>query len=276
MRYCFLNSPDTSKKGQGLVKALYNSAILSGKDAALVKEYDPCDVLVLYGMGGKLRLQPALDHVKSGGTLVAFDLGYWGRTVSLATRKYRVSINGMHCPQYIMRGDRPGPQRWTESGMQTWEHYNENGPIVIAGIGPKSNALGLQGWTKAMSEKIRKRFPDKKIIYRPKPRGYGEAGVICDTRSIGGTIDDALKGASLLVCLHSNTAVDACRMGIPVVCESGAAASIYPNRLEDYKNQPSEAIRTDFLHRIAWWQWSIDEISTGRMWPWLDGQLADI
>jgi len=75
------------------------------------------------------------------------------------------------------------------------------------------------------------------------------------------------------VCRHSNVAIDACRLGIPVVCEDGAAASIYPSRLEDEAQQPSEEARRQFLHRVAHWQWSESEIARGAPWPWLVRQL---
>ena len=42
-------------------------------------------------------------------------------------------------------------------------------------------------------------------------------------------IDQALTGCSLVVTWHSNVAVDAIRMGIPVVCRDGAAAAVCPS-----------------------------------------------
>ena len=71
---------------------------------------------------------------------------------------------------------------------------------------------------------------------------------------------------------HSNVGVDACRMVVPVVTDDGAAAAIYPRRLEDWENQPSESTRTEFLDRLAWWQWSANESRS--MWNWLLAQLG--
>ena len=57
-----------------------------------------------------------------------------------------------------------------------------------------------------------------------------------------------------------------------VVTDDGAAAAIYPRRLEDWENQPSESTRTEFLDRLAWWQWSANESRS--MWNWLLAQLG--
>jgi hypothetical protein len=57
-----------------------------------------------------------------------------------------------------------------------------------------------------------------------------------------------------------------------VVCEDGAAASIYPSMLARFREQPSATTRLEFLHRLAWWQWSHSESDT--FWPWMLEQLA--
>jgi hypothetical protein len=100
--------------------------------------------------------------------------------------------------------------------------------------------------------------------------------VICDATAANDKIEAVLASASLVVCRHSNVAVDACRMGIPVVCNDGAAAAIYPSRLEDEAMQPSFETRAEFLRRLAWWQWSAAEMSSGAIWPWLTGVLNEL
>jgi hypothetical protein len=44
-------------------------------------------------------------------------------------------------------------------------------------------------------------------------------------------IEHVLAGASLVVTWHSNVAVDAIRLGIPVICREGAAAAVCPSEL---------------------------------------------
>lgn len=222
----------------------------------------PGSTLILYGLGAADRYGMALRHVENGGTLVCWDMGYWDRKGD--QRKLRVSINGLHPPKYVMRGPRPDASRWEASGLQIEQRGDPNGPIVLVGNGPKSNVIGAAGWAAGKSREIRERFPNKRIVYRPKPQRPHDRGVDFDSVDEG-PIDALLARSSLVVCRHSNVAVDACRLGVPVVCDDGAAAAIYPSQLDG--SQPSTELREDFLHRIAWWQWS--HLEAREAWAWL-------
>jgi hypothetical protein len=255
-----------------LMEALYASAAAHGVDAMHMRSYKPRSgsTLVLYGLGGNDRLPHAIQHQDRGGHVVSWDAGYWDRKT--VDRRYRISIDGFHCPHRIMGGENPGPVRWNASGLAIEKRARGRGDIILIGNGPKSGAVGAAGWAATKSREIREKIPGRRIVYRPK-RHYIEPGVMSDAAALGVSIEKVLEQASLVVCRHSNVAVDACRLGIPVVCEDGAAAAIYPSRLEDARAQPSEETRREFLHRLAWWQWTESEIRRGDCWPWLLRQL---
>lgn len=257
---------------QRLMEALAASGEAHGVDARVMRQYQPRNgsTLVLYGLGGADRLPHALAHQRNGGRVVSWDAGYWERKTS--DRCYRASIDGFHCPQLIMRGENPGPDRWNASGLQVTDQHHPKGDIILVGNGPKSGAVGASGWSARKSAELRELRKGRRIIYRPK-RGYMERGITCDGVANETSIEKVLNLASLVVCRHSNVAVDACRLGIPVVADDGAASAIYPHRIEDEAKQPSKALRLEFLHRLAWWQWSDSEIRRGAFWPWLLRQL---
>ena len=75
-------------------------------------------------------------------------------------------------------------------------------------------------------------------------------------------IADLLKGASLVVCRHSNVAVDACIAGVPVICDDGAAFSLYRSN-----TSPTPEQRMDFLQRLSWWEW--DRTEAGAAWEFI-------
>lgn len=256
-----LITPRTSAKGSRLLHAFHEVV-----ESRVFKTYQPCDVLMLFGLGGADRLPVAEAHLAKGKPFITWDLAYWDRDGP--DRKFRFSINHNH-PRRVMEGQSPSPDRFRESGLPVTESYNPDGPIVLIGNGPKTNAVWSKGWTAGKSRELRDRFPGKKILYRPKPGKPIEPGVVYDGLSHG-PIGKALKGASLVVCRHSNVAVDACRMGIPVVCDDGAAASIYPKELDGV--QPDRETRQDFLNRLAWWQWSPKE--AGEAWPFIMEKLC--
>ena len=264
VQFDILNSPLWHQRAQGLMRAAIEGA--RGLDARGLSGTPRDDAyVVLYGLGGRDRV-----HYANRERLIAFDAGYWDRKGP--DRKYRVAIGGFHSPQHIMRGPYPGDGRWGASGLSIAPDRDSKGPILLVGNGPKSNAVGSGGWSAAMSRELRKRFPGRKVLNRPKPKKPMEQGVSHDGIA-SGAIDDVLRGVSLVVCRHSNVAVDACRMGVPVVCEDGAAAAIYPQRLGDAENQPGLDMRTEFLHRLAWWQWSAAECRSGQFWGWMVGVL---
>lgn len=274
VRFQILISEFMPQRGKRYLQAAHRGAKRLGLDVSVRNFYDadPGQVLVTYGLGGKDRLPAATAHMAAGGRLVAFDAGYWDRTSSESCRKYRVSLDGFHSPNYLFAVPFGGAQRWRDSGLTISQSGNPAGPIILAGCGPKSNAVGAQGWSARISREIRRTWPDREVLYRPKPRRPPENDVVCTGYS-GGDIESALAGASLVVCRHSNVAVDACRMGVPVVCEDGAAAAIYPSTLSRFTEQPSKEIRREFLKRLAWWQWSANECEQGEMWRWLIGAL---
>ena len=76
-----------------------------------------------------------------------------------------------------------------------------------------------------------------------------------------------MKGASLVVCSHSNVAVDACIAGIPVDCTDGAALALY----KDNQN-PTVERRLEFLRSLAWWQWSTREAP--QAWEFIKGVIT--
>ena len=256
-RFGVLITKRTSRKAVQFLNALHKSAVRLGIDVAKIEHYEPCDVLVLYGLGGEDRQAAVKEH---GGTFIAWDLGYWNRFTL-----WRFSFNDYHPTADVMRGQ---VGRRLELPV-TDRGGNPSGPIMLIGNGPKSNAVGAAGWASHKSLEIRAAYPDKKIVYRPKPKRPIEPGVLFDSLSYG-PIELELRKVSLVVCRHSNVAVDACFQGVPVVCDAGAASLIYPQRFDG--EQPSPEERREFLNRLSWWQYSAGEVDLA--WQFIQGRLC--
>lgn len=252
--------------------ALIKSARDAGHKVQSFRKYQPCETLILYGWGGAEQQRAVERHV---GNYVCFDLGYWDRD-GLERRNWRVSINGFHCPELMMRGESPPKKRPTDNRIKAQDlGYNKKGRILLIGNGPKSTKVISGGWAAEKCQEVRNAFPDRRIHYRTKPRRPEERGVRHDGLA-NGELFEELRKSSLVVCRHSNVAIDACRVGVPVLCEDGAGAAIYPSDIADYMNQPTMAQRQDLLARLAWWQWSIREIKEGQFWPWIEKQLSGV
>jgi hypothetical protein len=220
-------------------------------------------LLVLYGIGKPARGKAARQHLKAGGRVAMWDLGYWNRDASM-----RLSIDRNHptAEQLASCDGRPPRAR---PDLARYESFDPAGPILLCGMGPKSHIhLRLPGhsWERQKAEELAIQHPGRTIIYRPKP-GNG-ARPINGTKLIStGSIEDALRGCSLVVCRHSNVAIDACIAGVPVECEDGAAFALY-----DGNPSPSEAQRHLFLDRLAWWNWGEHEATEA--WRFMEEMTA--
>lgn len=269
MQIGLLAPANLRKKPRHLIKWIEETGKNRGHVISKFSVYQKSKILFLYGWGGTEQQRAIKEHK---GHYVCFDLGYWDR-IGLDERQWRVSINGFHCPDIIMSGPSVNMRRNKDASIVARSlQYNRGGHILLIGNAPKSLRVGAQDWSKRKCEELRKAFPDKPIKYRGKPGRPVEVGVKHDGLANGG-LKDELQRASLVVTRHSNVAVDACQLGVPVICEDGAAAGIYPHTLKDRKNQPTQEQRQAFLNRLSWWQWSTNDMRGVDFWPWIERQI---
>lgn len=218
-------------------------------------------LLMLYGPGSPTNMPIIKRHGAAGGRVAMWDLGYWDRPGSM-----RLSVDGLHptAAQLSMAPEGPGRR-----GFELRDDADPQGPILLIGLGAKSvYAYGIphqMAWERAKAKELRRRFPDRDICWRPKG---GLALPLGDLQLRHGMpIEDALRGCSLVVCRHSNVAVDAAIAGAPVECEDGAALALYGGN-----PAPTAGERAEFLRRLTWWNWSRAEAAAA--WQWVERVTA--
>jgi hypothetical protein len=225
-------------------------------------------LLMLWGPGNPQRDQVLRQHVAAGGHVLAWDLAYWDRD-----HKARVSIDAAHPQHWVMKKDLPS-SRLEADRITCTDDWNPKGPIIIAGLGQKARVqygpTRVDGWEADMMRVCRARWTQPVVYRRKRP----DVPVpLWATLKIGGPIDDALRGASLVITWHSNVAVDAIRMGIPVICRDGAAAAVCDAELGPGQPVPlSSDVRRRFLSNLAWFQWAPAE--AGAFWRWAQETVA--
>lgn len=218
--------------------------------------YGDCDLMMTYGIGHDVRRPWFRAHIASGRHAIAWDLGYFRGDKDSDDRAMRVTIDHDHPQAWL--DDRPA-DRFLQHDIRLRNDYDPNGHIVLVGMGVKTNKMlhfSQVAWETGALKRIRKVYPVAKVIYRPKREdGTSLPGT---KKMVGTPIEEVLAGASLVVCRHSNVAVDACIAGIPVVCEDGAASILYgKDLLSPVKPTPQQRLR--FLQNLAWWQWKPSE-----------------
>lgn len=262
-----LNTGNESRIGAETLRSIFIGGQCLGMDVSLSRTYvGTKDLLVIYGAGAPDRQQIMRRHLASGRHVICWDVGYVGRGKDTARHYFRVSVDRTH-PNQTMDMAPTSPERWAAHGISLRNDHRPEGHIVVAGMGPKSRVhLGINDWEIKTLRSTRSRFPGKRVIYRPKPRRLHDDKV--EWEKDGQTpIAELLKGASLVICRHSNVAVDACIAGIPVECEDGAAHWLYRN-----VHNPTHDQRLQFLRRLAWWQWKTTEMKEA--WTFLQTVCA--
>lgn len=210
------------------------------------------DVLVLYGIGAPAHAAARDRHVARGGRVVHFDLGYLGRRKF--TGYVRMSIDHDH-PWRLMDATPTDATRWKVHGIRLRSDANATGPIVLVGLGRKSRAyLGLPNWERDKLAELRQRFPGREIVFRPKAFDGVRLPVRTDAET---PIAGLLRGASMVVCRHSNVGVDAVIAGVPFEAEEGAALWLHGKPY-------TKETRADFMRRLSHWQYRPDE--AGQAW----------
>ena len=252
---------DFSVRGRKIVQAMINAApqdvIVHVSDCWQRK----APILMTYGLGHMVRRHWTEEHLRCGGRIIGWDLGYWNRDVSL-NFSMRVTIDSDHPWRLI--GPMPA-HRWDSAQIALREDFDPRGHIVLCGSGWKQRRWKQAGrdWEDEKASELKRRFPGRRIVYRPKrPEKAPDGLEVMDE----GDIEDVLRGAALVVCGHSNVAVDACIAGVPVECEDGAAYALYR-----HGSAPSREQRLEFLRSLAWWQWRCSEASEA--WEFLKAQL---
>lgn len=205
------------------------------------------DWLVLFGVGAAVNNAARNIQLARGGRVLMWDLGYVDRKKVVG--HLRMSIDTDHPPQWFDATPQDG-SRWKRLDVPLRDDANPAGPILLIGLGRKSRIyLNAPNWERKAYGSLTARFPGRRIVFRPK--GSDQTRLPCETDA-SRPIADLLRGASLVVCRHSNVAVDAAIAGVPFEAEHGAALWL---QQRDF----TPANRLEFLQRLAWWQWRSTE-----------------
>lgn len=235
------------------------------------------DAAVFYGLHG--RLTAAMEEYSKDPKrhAVYIDLGYFGRRDGGKLFGFhKIAVDGRHPTPYFQNRPHDG-KRWARFAHQhpirPWRAPSKDSPIILAGMGPKgagAEGFGACAW-EMEAVKIIRRHTRRPIIYRPKPNWE-------DARPIPGTqftrpdsvkLDDQLRGAHCIVSHHSNTNVEALLMGIPSFTVEGIAVGMSKTDLSQIEDPYLPEGREQWLHDLAYTQWSVQEMQDGIAWRYL-------
>ena len=229
------------------------------------------DIAIFYGLEGRLRRVFRDYREKAKAAYV--DLGYWKRKSPKARFDgyHKVVINDRHPTLYFQRRQHDDSRfRWMDVTIEPWQQ--NNGHILVAGMGDKAaEAEGYEPeeWERWAIKKL-KMVTRKNIVYRPKPswkRARPIAGVGYSPKTT--ELCHALRNCYAVVTHHSNVAVEALCMGIPVWCWKGVATPLASQDFTQIDSPMRPEGRSQWVNDIAWCQWNTAEMKSGLAWAHL-------
>lgn len=236
----------------------------------------PDDVLVIWNRYSDKEVA-ADKWEKQGGQVLVAENGYCGRDAQ-GRQHYALALHGHNGSGQWYEG---GPERWDALGiaLQPWR---ERGETVLVCPNRNFGMRGLAmpyGWEKDIVARLRKRT-SRPIRVRPHPNGSAPSRPLADD----------LNDAHCVVIWSSSCGVHALIAGVPVVaespwwiCKSAALDDLkYIDSLNGpgpWENMGAIVTRRQALQRLAWAQWTIEEIADGTAFSHLlrpaeQGQVA--
>lgn len=240
---------------------LHGHAVSHRELAAYQGEVEKFDLVMANGWRGGKRVAQA--YAEAGIPVLIYDFGYLKRvnTPEEYTAGYwQVGPGGLNkipafeCP----------PDRFDALEIDIVEKGGDpKGYVLVCGQvgGDAAHGLSAHDLRQWLRERL-EQYPD--AVFRPHPRGgIAVPGYAEDHKPLA----ESLAGARLVVTYNSNVGHDALLAGVPVVCDPSAAyAELAGEAL------PSVKARRAYFNRVAYGQWSVEEMASGAAQNvWING-----
>jgi hypothetical protein len=179
-------------------------------------------------------------------------------------RWHAVGLNGLNGRADFRNDDVPD-DRWQQHWAGQVKPWRDGGDYALV-IGQVFGDASLNGtnpyeWAQHQVKQAKKRFA--RVYFRPHP--LCKRRVPIDAEELPGTEAEALSGAAVVITHSSNMGVLAAMEGIPVVAtyEGSMVYKIASHDLSDGLIRPD---RSDWGRRIAYAQWTPEELADGSAW----------
>lgn len=212
------------------------------------------DVLLIWNRYG--HNEQLADRFESeGGRVLVAENGYIGRD-SHGRQHYAIAEHGHNGSG---RWPANGAHRWAALGIEIKPWRQDGSHVLVCPNRP----FGMRGfampanWVNETVAVLR-RHTKRPIRVRPHPGNWQQVAPQTPLR-------DDLAGAWAVVIWSSSTGVQALVAGIPVICTAPwwICKPAACQRLAEIEAQPKCDDRTPAFERLAWAQWTVDEIAAG-------------
>lgn len=222
------------------------------------------DMVVLWGVRN-IRVIAAQRRV--GRNICILERGYVGDRFIWTSVSFGGGLNG----RGEFRGVRSDPARFLKHHKALLKPWRPaGGYALLIGQVPNDMSLApvqgrLDGWYREAASVLAAMGHEVRFRQHPGSVKRGRVEIIPDAPAIGGTLEEALSGAGLVVTFNSNTAVESVLAGIPTVTiDPGSMA--WPVTAHALDAAPARPDRERWAAELAWKQWTLDELASGECW----------
>lgn len=225
-----------------------------------VEQFAPCDAAVVFGVRKKAvaytshrgDIFDAMQREKK--PCVVIDSGYLHRD-----RYFMVGLNGLNGRAKFNNFSSP-MDRWEKLGIEL-KPYQEGGDhILVCGQIPWDASVQAHDHERWISHTLEHlgRITKRPVRFRPHPK-------ISPTPMP--PLEHDMERAFAVVTFSSNSAVDAAIAGLPVFAfDPGSMAWAIANRDWSYIDAPLKPPREPWAARLAYTQWTLEEMKEGEPW----------
>ena len=257
-------------------------------DSIYKNRNDDCDIAVIWSVLWMGRMQDYKfiwnAYRKKNKPVVVIEVGGIKRNET-----WKIAINGVN-READFANDNFDDKRWKKFNidLKPWRSDGQN--IILCGQHHRShqwrNNKPMQKWFEDQIVQIRK-YTDRHIIVRPHPRN----SFIVDTKKFANislqqpirdraTYDDTdfdkvLQKAYAVVNHSSNPAMQSVFNGVPVFVSESSLCYEVGNPNYESLNNPIKPDRQQWVNKLAYTEWWIDEIREGIPWKRIKKQLEE-
>jgi len=207
------------------------------------------DVLLIWNRS-KNREHVAKRYEDAGARIYVTENGYIGKTKTLA-----IGHHSGAGEWYVGEED-----RWSQLGVEVSEWRNDGEHVLVLpqrSIGEPGVAMP-RDWVDRVTKTLQK-ATDRPIRVRKHPG---------KDKTQKPTLEDDLEGAWASVTWGSGAGIKSIIAGVPVFYQLARWVGATAARSEFDIENPWRGDRMPMLHRLAWGQWTWDEIRSGEAFRW--------
>lgn len=154
--------------------------------------------------------------------------------------------------------------------MQPWRCGAAGNALIMGQVSGDASVshIDFRDWRKQIALVLS--ADGYRVFYRPHPislaRGDRSHPPYAPLTPHGASLQDDLASACLVATYNSGAAVDAVLAGVSTIAQDrgSMAWDVTSHRLDEHLIMPD---RDPWAHRLAWCQWTVEELERGDFWP---------